>query len=453
MHITIPDGAARLLRRLNERGYEAYVVGGCVRDALLGRTPHDWDICTGALPEEVKAALPGNTVHDTGIQHGTVLVMEGGEGYEITTFRVDGDYSDHRRPDSVSFVRSLGEDLARRDFTINAMAYHPETGLVDLFGGVEDLKAGRIRCVGDPASRIEEDALRILRALRFAARFSFSIEEETGRVLHGKRAQLDYVARERVFSELKGFLVGDGVCALLLEYRDVFARIIPELAEMFDFLQHNPHHCYDVWTHTAHAVGHAVPELPVRLTMLLHDAGKPRRFTRDERGIGHFFGHPEVSAQMADGILRRLRSDNRLRETVVRLVESHDWALPETERAGRRFLARLGEEGARWSLQVHRADILAQHPATQAEKLARLDRAEALIGGLLTRQVCFRKRDLAVGGRDLIALGFSGRAVGRCLDRLFDLVVDGDCPNERDALLREAEKVRAESTESLLPSD
>ena len=449
MHITIPAAAARLLARLNDHGYEAYVVGGCVRDALMGRTPHDWDICTDALPQQVKKVFAGHPIHDTGIRHGTVLVMEQGEGYEITTFRVDGDYSDHRHPDRVSFVRSLREDLARRDFTVNAMAYHPSAGLIDLFGGEADLAAGVIRCVGEPSERFAEDGLRILRALRFAARFCFQVEERTGQAMHAQRALLDYIAAERIFSELKGFLSGGGVCALLLEYRDVFAQFLPEVAGMFDFHQYNPHHCYDVWTHTAHAVECAPPETVLRLTMLFHDIGKPSCFTRDERGIGHFLGHPEVSAQLADDILRRLRSDNRLREAVVRQVRSHDWPLPETERAGRRFLARLGEEGARWSLAVHRADILAQHPATQPAKLERLARAEALLDALLAQQACFQLKDLAVNGRDLIDLGLApGPSVGQELKRLFALVIEGECPNERGALLARVQrpKEHAETT-------
>lgn len=435
MTIAIPPVPGSIVQRLNRAGYEAYVVGGCVRDALMGRTPHDWDICTSALPEQVLEVFSDRQVAKTGLQHGTVMVIEGGQGYEITTFRTDGVYTDHRHPDKVTFVPSLKADLARRDFTVNAMAYHPETGVQDFFGGQADLASGVIRCVGNPDQRFQEDGLRILRAIRFAARFGFQVEEETGAAMHRNKALLDHIAAERIFSELKGFLAGQGVCALLLEYRDLMAQILPPLAKMFDFPQQNPHHCYDVWTHTAHAVENVPPETVLRLTMLFHDCGKPDCWSRDELGIDHFYQHPKRSEALAAEMLACLRCDNKLRDQVLLQVRYHDMPVPDNDRAGRRFLRMLGERGAFHSLAIHRADNLAQAPGEQANKLARLDRAEALLCRLLSEQACFGLKDLALGGKDLLALGYRGPALGRELERLLELVMDGVCPNQRQALL------------------
>lgn len=438
MTIEIPAIPASILQKLNRAGYEAYVVGGCVRDAMMGLTPHDWDICTSALPGQVLEVFSDRQVAKTGLQHGTVMVIEDGEGYEVTTFRTDGAYTDHRHPDQVTFVSSLAADLARRDFTINAMAYHPASGVQDFFGGQADLAEGVIRCVGDPDQRFQEDGLRILRALRFAARFGFRIEAQTGAAMHRNRALLDHIAAERIFTELKGFLVGQGVCPLLLEYRDLLARILPPLAKMFDFPQQNPHHCYDVWTHTAHAVEAAPPELVLRLTLLFHDCGKPDCWSRDEAGVDHFYQHPKRSEALAAEMLARLRCDNRLRDQVLLQVRHHDAPVPENDRAGSRFLRTLGEEGAFQSLAIHRADNLAQSPKERAEKLARLDAAQALLRRLLSEQACFGLKDLAVGGRDLLALGYpKGPALGRELERLLELVMDGACPNQRQALLEQ----------------
>lgn len=446
MTIRMPTVPAELLRRLNQAGYEAYIVGGCVRDALLGREPHDWDICTSALPRQVIRLFGDKPVAETGLQHGTVMVIDGGVGYEITTFRTDGCYSDHRHPDQVRFVSSLREDLARRDFTINAMAYHPEWGVVDFFGGQKDLKAGVLRCVGDPEQRFREDGLRILRALRFAARFGLRIDEETGRAMHENRSLLDHIAAERIFAELKGFLVGQGIGPLLTEYRDLMAQILPPLAKMFDFEQRNPHHCYDVWNHTVHAVETVEPLVVLRLTMLFHDCGKPDCFSQDAQGVGHFYDHAKRSVELTREMLGRLRCDNQLRDQILLQVRWHDLPLPETPKAGRRFLHRMGEEGALWSLEVHRADMMAQAPELRPEKLTRLNRASEVIRDLLAEKACFRLGDLAVKGRDLIELGYpAGPALGAELNRLLELVIDGVCPNERGPLLEEAakrEKVR-----------
>ncbi|MCD7734240.1 MAG: tRNA nucleotidyltransferase [Clostridiales bacterium] len=446
MNITIPTVPLGLLRRLNGAGYEAYVVGGCVRDAIMGRTPSDWDICTSALPQQVIDLFADHSVAKTGLQHGTVMVIEDGVGYEITTFRTDGTYSDHRHPDRVEFVSSLREDLARRDFTINAMAYHPEEGLVDCFGGREDLAAGLVRCVGDPDQRFQEDGLRLLRALRFAARFGFRVERETGEAMHRNRGLLDSIAAERIFAELKGFLVGQGVGPLLREYRDLIAQVLPELAPMFDFEQHNLHHCWDVWEHTVRAVEAVEPETALRLTMLFHDSGKPDCFSVDESGVGHFYRHGQRSEELAGRMLTRLRCDNRLRRQVLLQVRTHDQPLPQTEAAGRRFLNRMGEEGALQSLAVHRADMLAQAPETWPEKQALLDNAEGILRRLLEQRACFGVKDLAINGRDLLALGYRpGPTLGGELNRLLELVLDGTLANGREVLLEQAERDRKKS--------
>lgn len=436
MIISLPAAPASMLRRLNEGGFQAYVVGGCVRDALMGRVPHDWDICTDARPEQVIALFGENRVAKTGLQHGTVMVIEEGEGYEITTFRTDGHYSDNRHPDSVRFVGDVRSDLARRDFTINAMAYHPDSGLVDAFGGQEDLRARLVRCVGSAEARFQEDGLRLMRALRFASRFSFALAEETGRAIHGCISLLDKIAAERIFSELRGFLIGPGVGPLLLEYRDLMARILPQLERMFDFEQRNPHHCYDVYTHTVHVVEQVPPETVLRLSALFHDVGKPDCWSRDEKGIDHFYGHALRSVDLAREMLARLRCDNETRDEVLRQVRWHDLPLPQTAREGRRFLHRMGEQGALWSLALHRGDALAQSPEFMPDKLKRLDQADEVIRELLEQKSCFSLKDLAVKGSDLLALGCpKGPAVGRELNWLLEQVLDGTCPNERSALL------------------
>lgn len=443
MRINIPMIPAALIQRLNDHGYEAYVVGGCVRDALLGNTPHDWDICTSAEPMEVIECFPDKNIAKTGLQHGTVMVIDGGEGYEITTFRTDGDYSDHRHPDKVTFVSNLREDLARRDFTINAMAYHPERGLMDYFGGQEDLKTGVIRCVGEAEQRFQEDGLRILRALRFAARFGFHIEEKTGKAMHDCKGLLEHIAAERIFTELKGFIVGRGVGALLREYRDIIAQILPPLAKMFAFQQHNPHHCHDVWEHTVCAVENVEPELVLRLSMLFHDCGKPDCFTMDEKGIGHFYHHGERSVELTRQMLARLRCDNLLRDQILLQVEHHDKVLPQTPREGRRFLKLMGKEGAFWSLAIHRADYMGQAPEMRPEKLARYENAKLVLAKLLEEEACFSLKDLAVNGRDLMEIGYTaGKELGKALERLLEAVMDGVCPNEREALLELAKEQR-----------
>ena len=430
----MPKIVRQVLTALESAGYEAWCVGGCVRDTLLSRHPGDWDVTTNALPEETLAVF-GDRAFPTGLQHGTVTVRMEHQAVEITTYRVDGEYHDHRRPEHVTFTRSLEEDLARRDFTVNAMALDLRGELRDPFGGREDLKRGVLCCVGDPDRRFEEDALRILRGLRFAAVLGFSVDPATGVSIHRHGELLRDIAAERIQVELFKLLCGGHAAEVLREYVDVTGVFWPELLPMVGFDQRNRHHCYDVWEHTLHAL-EAVPADPIlRCTMLLHDVGKPACFTVDEKGNGHFYGHPEISRDLADGMLRRLKCGTEFRETVVRLVAWHDRDIPRTDRGLRRALRALGQEDLGRLIDVKRADNLAQAPefrSTQAE----IDKAETIMERLLSENACFSLRQLAVNGRDLTELGLSGPAVGQTLSELLDQVVDGELPNERTALLK-----------------
>ncbi len=435
----MPGYVQNVLTALEAAGYEAWCVGGCVRDLMLGRAPEDWDVTTNALPEATMA-LFGSHAFPTGLRHGTVTVREEHRSVEVTTYRVDGDYHDHRRPDTVVFTPSLEEDLRRRDFTVNAMALSLRGDLRDPFGGQADLKAGVLRCVGKPERRFGEDALRILRGLRFAAVLGFAMDPAAAAGIHGHRALLKDIAAERIQVELFKLLCGKDAAAVLREYPDVVGVFWPEILPMVGFDQRNRHHCYDVWEHTLHAVEAVEPEPVLRCAMLLHDVGKPRCFTVDQDGNGHFYGHPEISRELADDMLRRLKCAAAFRETVVRLVEWHDRNIPRTDRGLRRALRALGEEDLRRLILVKRADNLAQAPEyrdTQRE----IDRAEAILDKLVAADACFSLGQLTVNGRDLAALGLSGSEIGRTLNALLDKVVDGELPNERTALLEAARKL------------
>ncbi len=439
VQIRPPEYALTVLERLENMGYEAYVVGGCVRDSLLGKEPKDWDVCTNATPKEVLACFRRFHVIKTGLKHGTVTVMVNGEPVEVTTFRIDGEYTDNRHPDSVSFVTDVRDDLARRDFTVNAMAYSPRRGLVDAFGGQEDLAARRIRCVGEPDERFNEDGLRILRALRFAARYGFGIERETAYSIRRNRHLLANVSAERIFKELKGILVGEDAVDMLLAFPDVFSMIIPELAPCIGFEQYNPHHCYDVWTHTAYSVQAAPADEVLRLAMLLHDIAKPSCFSMDAEGCGHFFTHAECGAKVVRSIMNRLKSDNATRDAVVTLVGEHDHTLPTTRPGMRRWLGRLGEENARRLFEVKRADHAAQSPLLQKEKAAELRAARLLMEEVLADAPALQIKDLAINGKKLMELGMErGPVLGKTLSRLLAEVQDETLPNETDALVQRA---------------
>lgn len=431
--IAIPAPARQVLEQLNSSGFAAFVVGGCVRDSLLGRIPGDWDITTAARPEQVHEALSGLTVLDTGLKHGTVTALVGDARLEITTFRTEGAYSDHRRPDSVSFAGTVEEDLSRRDFTVNAMAFSPQTGLIDPFGGQNDLKNGTLRAVGDPEKRFDEDALRILRGLRFAARLGFVIEKHTARAMLAQKHLLSALATERVRAELLPLLCAPGAVSVLRQYREVFAVILPELVPMFDFDQRNKHHLYDVWEHTLHTLEHIEPRPDLRLVMLLHDCGKPARFTIDFCGDGHFYGHAYESARRAKVALTRLRCDKETVARVTRLIAFHDHDILNSEKSLLRWLRKVGEDDLRDLLAIKIADNLGQHP-----HYLRVDRFKATLAALdalLRKQPCFDRSGLAVTGRELLERGLKGPEIGAALDRMVEAVIEGRLPNEKEALL------------------
>lgn len=434
--MNIPEPVKRILKALEEHGHEAHCVGGCVRDSLLGREPEDWDVATSALPEETMALFPGRAA-PTGLRHGTVTVREGTLPVEVTTFRTDGRYTDRRRPDSVAFTRSLRDDLSRRDFTVNAMGLDLRGTLTDPFGGREDLKNRLLRCVGNPEERFQEDALRILRCLRLAAVLGFDLEEETAQELRACRKLLRDVAAERIQVELTKLLCGPAAAEVLRKFPEVAGTVVPELLPMVGFDQHSRYHCYDVWEHTLHALSEVPAEPVLRWAVLLHDVAKPRCYTRDERG-GHFYGHPTVSAEMADAILRRLKFDNATREAVITLVLWHDREIPRTEKSIRRALRKLGAARLRELTEVKRADNLGQAPAYRA-RLKDVEQIQRIMEDLLARDECVSMRQLAVNGRDMLALGLRGPEIGAALEELLSAVVDGDLPNQRSALLRAAE--------------
>lgn len=447
--MNIPQGPNEILDRLTAAGFQAYAVGGCVRDSLLGTVPGDWDICTSALPEETEACFSGLRVVETGLKHGTVTVIFQGVPYEITTFRSDGNYLDHRRPQQVNFVRTLKEDLLRRDFTINAMAVGLDGEIQDPFGGRQDLTDGIIRCVGDPDTRFTEDALRILRGLRFASRLGFSIAPETAAAMERNKNLLSYVSGERIYKELTGILIGTYAQSVLEQYGGVLAAVLPEIQPSMGFLQHNPFHNRDVWQHTLEALGKSRPDPIVRWALLLHDLGKPDCFTLDDRGIGHFYGHPQRSMELAEQILDRFHGDKKTRDTICLLVRDHDREAPATIKNARRWIARYGRDNVRLLLEVKRCDCLAHvdTPKTRA-RYNNLMEMTRLIQECLETEQCFSVRDLPVKGGDVMALGVpAGPQVGRILEGLLDDVLDGVCPPEREALLERLKQVINERKE------
>ncbi len=444
LHIDIPAPVQTALERLHAAGFPAYIVGGCVRDALRGCRPHDWDCTTAARPEEICACFRDYHVIGTGLQHGTVTVVIDRMPIEITTFRIDGVYADHRRPDSVTFTDSLEDDLSRRDFTVNAMAYAPERGLVDPFHGADDLAQRRIVCVGDAAARFNEDGLRILRALRFASVLDFAIAPETGDAALALRGLLRDISAERICAELTKLLCGAAAERILTDYAEVLFTVLPELRPMQGFDQHNPHHEYDVWTHTLKAVAAAPPEPVLRWAALLHDAGKPHCYTEDERG-GHFYRHGEISEQIAARAMQTLKCDRKTADRVLLLVRLHDTVWSGKARQIKRTVSHIGIEATRQLLLIHRADVTAQAAAFRAERVAHADAMLAELDALEAQDACMSVGQLALRGNDLIAMGCpQGRAVGRVLNALLGQVMDGTVENTRAALTEAAKALIAE---------
>ena len=435
MILEIPNNAETILHILENAGYEAYVVGGCVRDSILGRKPDDWDITTSAKPEQVKE-LFHRTV-DTGLQHGTVTVLMEKEGYEVTTYRVDGEYEDGRHPKEVTFTASLEEDLKRRDFTINAMAYNPSGGLVDLFGGLEDIDRKIIRCVGDPLERFTEDALRIMRAVRFSAQLGFSIEEETRKALKVLAPNLKHVSAERIQVELVKLLMSPHPDYLRTAYEaGITAEFLPEFDACMETSQNTPHHCYTVGEHILHSLCHVRADRVLRITMLLHDIGKPVVRKTDENGRDHFKTHGNTGEKMAGQILRRLKFDNDTIRKVTRLVKWHDDRPEGTLKSVRRAVNRIGEDLFPLYLEVQQADMLAQSLYRRGEKQARLDSVRDAYRQIIEEKQCVSLKTLAVTGRDLIENGYRpGREIGEKLEKLLNLVLEDPEKNQKEILL------------------
>ncbi len=427
---------------LENAGYQGYIVGGCVRDALMAKVPHDYDVTTSALPHEVKEVFKEFKVIETGIKHGTVTVIIEHYPIEITTFRVEGEYLDGRRPNSVSFTTSLREDVARRDFTINAMAMDVHGEVYDFFGGKKDLAAGVIRAVGKPKERFEEDALRIMRGLRFASVTGFEIEDETAKAIEECKSLLERISAERIREELMKLLLGKAVKRVLLDYWDVIAVVIPELAPMKGFKQHSRWHIYDVHEHTAVAVENAPQDEVLRIAALLHDIGKPSCFTIDDEGQGHFYGHASVSVEMARDVLNRLKFDNESKQRILQLVKYHDVPLEATARCVKRALNKYTKEGFFDLLRLKRADNLAQNPEL-AVRLEYLDELSRIAEEIIEEEQCFSLKDLQVKGKDLIEMGMKpGKEIGDMLDALLEAVLEEEIPNDRAKLLKFAQKIK-----------
>lgn len=446
MLIECPDYSLTALKLLEENGFSAYFVGGCVRDGVIGSVPFDWDVTTSALPEETQKVFEAYRTIPTGLKHGTVTVLIDGHPIEITTMRIDGEYNDNRRPDSVRFTDSIEKDLSRRDFTVNAMAYSHRTGIIDPFGGMKDIESKTIRCVGDPNKRFNEDALRILRALRFASVLGFEIESKTAESIHRNAPLLSNIANERIRVELLKLLCGKNAEKILLDFKDIIFGIIPELKPLDGFEQHSQYHIYDVWTHTVKVVA-ASENVPVmRFAALLHDVAKPEMFRIYPDGTGHFKGHPQRGAEKSREIMKRLRFSNADIERVCHTIYLHDDFREMKESGAKTQLIKMcsehGVEFVRSSIKLVRADAQGKHPSFIDEEFERTDIAEKLLEEITEENVCLNVGDLKINGNDIVALGFEGREISGCLEHLLEKVMSGEIQNERSRLLSEAEKLK-----------
>ena len=437
----IPKYVQFCLEQLEESGFQAYIVGGCVRDSLLGLIPNDYDLCTSALPEQTEEIFSDHKLVLAGKKHGTVGVITKGGVVEITTFRTEGNYTDNRHPEWVEFVPNIEKDLARRDFTVNAMAYSPARGLMDPFGGKKDLENKVLRAVGDPARRFREDSLRILRGARFAAKYGLTPEENTLKAMVDLRNLMENLARERVFEELCKLLLAASA-EDLIRFAPLIAQVIPELESQIGFDQRNIHHAYDLFTHTAHVTALTPRELSPRWAGLLHDAGKVPSFFLDEEGHGHFYGHAKISAPLADEILRRLKAPTALREEVVRLCELHMTLIQPEKKTVRRWLGKLGPELMDKLLTFQEADILGKG-IPEGDELDQFPRLRSIIAEIQAENSCFSLKDLAIRGGDLMSLGYTGKEIGLCLNRLLEQVMEEKLPNEKEALLNRAKEEKA----------
>ena len=432
--LVIPPSAVKALSILRKSGFESYLVGGCVRDMVMGADPKDWDIATAAIPRQVKAAFRNFPVLETGIKHGTVTVLLDRNPLEITTFRADIGYSDHRHPDTVFFAETLKDDVSRRDFTMNALAFDPEQGVIDYFGGVEDIKKQTIRCVGEANCRFNDDALRILRALRFSSVLGFRIDPKTAAAVSRNRELLRFISVERITTELTKLLCGQKAGDVLREFIDVIGVIIPEILPLIGFNQHNKRHCFDIWRHTAAVVENTGLTPVLRWAALLHDIGKADCFSIGENGEGHFYGHAALSEKKADTIMGRLRFDNATRRRVLTLVAHHDTPLYSEVKSVRRYLNRFGVDALRQLLLLQCADVMGQAPEYHF-RIRDIERTLAVMEQVIGEMSCFSLKDLMVDGNDMIALGLKSKEIGSALDFLLKAVMDDQVPNEKVLLL------------------
>lgn len=433
--ILLPEKVNMIIHTIQAAGFEAYAVGGCVRDSILGRVPDDWDITTSAKPEDIKKLFK-RTI-DTGIEHGTVTVMLEAEGFEVTTYRIDGEYEDSRHPKEVTFTSNLREDLRRRDFTINAMAYNNEVGLVDIFEGISDIEKKIIRCVGDAKERFTEDALRMMRAVRFSAQLGYSIDEGTKEAIKELAPTLQKISAERVQVELVKLVTSNNPDYLKIAYETgITAIVLPEFDLCMETEQKNPHHMYSVGEHTLWSMKYVERDKVLRLAMLFHDMGKPKAITTDDKGIHHFHGHNELSSQITREVLRRLRFDNDTIHKVERLVYFHDYRPALTDKSVRRFVAKIGKDLFPLYILVQTADVKAQSDYKKEEKLHNIETVNNIFLGILEREECLCLKDLAVTGKDLIDLGIKpGKEIGEILNHLLEMVLENPVLNEKEILL------------------
>lgn len=438
--ISIPDPVQKAIDILESNGFEAYCVGGCVRDSLLGKEPADWDICTSCKPEQLKKLFCDYKIIETGLKHGTVTVIIDSIPIEITTFRKDASYLNHRHPQSVEYVTSLNDDLSRRDFTINSLAYNKRVGLIDNFGGLDDIKGKIIRCVGDPYTRFEEDALRILRAIRFASTLGFSIDAKTKSAVFEQIKLLDFISSERIRDELLKLLSGQDVLTVLLEYKEIIFYIIPELHKCDLTPQNTPHHCYNVYEHIAHSVSYIEPLPHLRMAMLLHDIGKPETMKTDEHGISHFKTHQVVGEKMAGRILNRLKFSKKDTKYICTLIAQHDKRFPASDKSVKKFISKFGKSFFRDYVKIRLADISAQSNYMRDEKLNIIFNVETIGENIINSGFPLTLKDLDINGNDLIEIGFAGNRIGKILNEMLSLVIDDKLPNSKKELESYAQK-------------
>lgn len=438
--IKIPDKCNFIFEILENYGFECFAVGGCVRDALMGKEPFDWDFTTNASPEKILNCFSEYKTVEVGKKYGTITVVSDGMSYEITTYRVDGEYSDSRHPDSVTFSTSIIEDLRRRDFTINSIAFSPTRGLIDPFNGAEDIKKGIIRCTGVAQDRFSEDALRILRALRFAARLDFQIENQTKEAIFEFKDRLRFVHPNRLRKEITGILMGK-VQNVLFDYREVLAVVIPEIRPMFDLSQNNPHHCYDVWTHTVVALSHTLKNEVLRLAVFFHDIGKPYVKTTDDNGIDHFKKHQVYSEDIAQKVMERFCYPGTMISDVCTLVRYHDERFRNLTADIKRVLSKVTPRLFNDLLLVSYSDIMAQSEYKREDKLAHRDEVFKEADRIISENDCYSLSQLAVNGNDLIELGYKGQEIGLILSTLLKMVIKGTAENTKSSLIKSIKSI------------